>query len=390
MDNKQKLRPVSQLSALPGWFENFIIVAIIGVIVHQITDEFSVIFGFSRTALNVIIVLGVFFDLLFSIEFVLRSLKARKNGSWKIYFQNQRGWIDLISSVPLLLLDSGPNFIFLLLHLSGDASAIGILNTLKTVKAIRITRVLRLVRIIKIFGKIQNTDSLVTQRHVATVSTMAVVSMVAILVIAQFLPLFRAGDPHDYSRKREEVILLDIQRLNKDLRVTERELKNLFTKNPNYTDLLYFYKKKKNGELLLIYESSEEAREKALPRKSLADSNFEFVLSSHIPHVEHARMNIFIISMIIGVVLVYLIFYTRIFAQNVGEPIFVMYKGLKEWDFNLEVTVLDAYKDEEIFLLAESFNHRWLPLKARMSEIRKRKNVNKSKLSVADVMNLKF
>ena len=60
--------------------------------------------------------------------------------------------------------------------------AAGILNVLKVVKAVRIARILRLLRVLKIFKQIKNAESVMAQRHVSKITTMAVSIFVGVLL----------------------------------------------------------------------------------------------------------------------------------------------------------------------------------------------------------------
>ncbi len=91
---------------------------------------------------------------------------------------HQRGWIDLISSVPLLLLSSGPEVLLMVFPEIGHGAGLGFMSSIKIVKAVRVSRILRLLRLLKVMGKIQNTDSQMANRHIAMVSTIATMAFI--------------------------------------------------------------------------------------------------------------------------------------------------------------------------------------------------------------------
>ncbi|MFW5689569.1 MAG: ion transporter, partial [Spirochaetota bacterium] len=147
--------------------ENVVIVAIVLVLAQTFLEDFAVLAGWTWDARRVLLFTGFAFDLFFTIEFLTRLYASFVNRRTGIYFWYERGWIDLLASIPLLLLSSGPA---VLAYLTGSATIVGfagILNVLKVVKAIRTARVLRLLRVLKIFARIRNTDSTMAQRHVA-------------------------------------------------------------------------------------------------------------------------------------------------------------------------------------------------------------------------------
>ena len=130
--------------------ENIIIIAIILVIIHTFLSEVSVYSNWSILWKNILALSGFGFDLLFTIEFIVRSIVALFKRRLIIYWLYERGWVDFLSSVPLLALDSG--FAFKRIAIDGGnyaGSILGEANVLKVVKAVRVTRILRLMRIIK-------------------------------------------------------------------------------------------------------------------------------------------------------------------------------------------------------------------------------------------------
>ncbi len=167
------------MKKLSGFFENFIFIAIILVIIQTFLEDFSSYKSWSVLIRNILLISGFILDFIFTIEFIVRSSVNARNKKFIEYFWYNRGWIDLLSSIPLLLLNSGPA---LYVILSGDvyllAEGVGVLNVFKIIKAIRVARILRLIRIVKIFGKIHNTDSPMTQHHTALITSSAVFSII--------------------------------------------------------------------------------------------------------------------------------------------------------------------------------------------------------------------
>ena len=171
--------------------ENIVIVAIILVLIQTFLEDFAVLAGWSWSIRRILLFTGFGFDIFFSIEFLSRLYFNFINRRTGVYFWYERGWIDFLASVPLLLLSSGPA---VLAYWSGSATIVGlaaILNVLKVVKAIRIARILRLLRVLKIFTRIRHTESAMAQRHVAKISTVGVtVVVVGILGITVLFSLF--------------------------------------------------------------------------------------------------------------------------------------------------------------------------------------------------------
>ena len=86
--------------------------------------------------------------------------------------------------------------------------------------------------------------------------------------------------------------------------------------------------------------------------------------------------------------LVLMLLYTPIFAQQIKDPIFIMDKGLRQWDYNLEVRVDQDHSHEEISHLARAYNERWLTIKNQIRAYRKSRSSDKEKsaLSMNDII----
>ena len=130
---------------------------------------------------------GLGFDLFFTIEFLTRMYLALMAGKGTQYFFRERGWIDFLASIPLLLLNSLPHALALLAG-AGLLSGLGsFLNVLKVIKAVRIARILRLLRVVKLFRTIRYARSPMAQAHVSTITTIAVSILVLWTLAASVL-----------------------------------------------------------------------------------------------------------------------------------------------------------------------------------------------------------
>ena len=63
-----------------------------------------------------------------------------------------------------------------------------------------------------------------------------------------------------------------------------------------------------------------------------------------------------------------------------------MDRGMRQWDYNLEVKVIPGRESDEVFRLASVYNNRWLSLKNQILNFRKKKQKEKSVLSVEDLL----
>ena len=161
-----------------SFLESIVMAAIVLVLIQTFLEDWAVIAGWSWDVRQIMVFTGFFFDLFFTIEFFTRLYFAVYRGKVKEYFLYERGWIDFLASIPLLVLNSGPSALAVLAGTTFTASAGGILNILKVVKAIRIARILRLLRLLKIFKQIKNAESPMAQRHVARITTISISMLV--------------------------------------------------------------------------------------------------------------------------------------------------------------------------------------------------------------------
>ena len=119
-------------------FEISVIVAILLVLIQTFLEDFAVVVGWNINVRNSLSVSGFLFDLFFTIEFLSRLYYAIINNRVKKYLFQERGWIDFLASIPLLMFNSGPTVLALLSQGTIFAGLGGILNVSKVIKAIRI------------------------------------------------------------------------------------------------------------------------------------------------------------------------------------------------------------------------------------------------------------
>ncbi|MDH4199309.1 MAG: hypothetical protein OEV66_02925, partial [Spirochaetia bacterium] len=293
----------------PAVVENIIIVTIILVIIHTLMEDIGAVYNWPHTTMNILGVTGFLFDLFFTLEFTARSLVSQKRGHFEYYIKYQRGWVDGLSSIPLLLLVSGPAVILLLMGSGSDAMGFGFFSILKTAKAIRVTRILRLIRVLKLFGKIQNTDSPMTNRHMATISTISVVTLVMVLVITQITPFARIGDHEEYLNQRKT----ELTALTSSGESNTSWLKEYFLKSEMNQDIIEL--KTKNGEVLFSNPDKENLMYKAYNNGKPVEigDNFEAVISYFPADALHAKSNMIIFLAILGIILSVMFVYSRIF-----------------------------------------------------------------------------
>ncbi len=348
--------------SLTSVLESLVIAAILLVLAQTFLEDFAVVSGWPVELRSRILLAGFFFDLFFTVEFLVRLFYAIMNRKAVRYLTLERGWIDFLASIPLLMFNSGPAAAAMITGHGIVIGAGGILNLLKVIKAIRIARILRFLRIIKIFRGIKNIWSPMAQRHVASVTTISVTvvvfSLLFFTVASGGLHFNGLEEAFTEEQRKTAAYLVDnkddpsqlatalkiLEAVDTSLLVVRHRGQLLFTR---YSDGYYRetftygdYSYLQRDELELFFDQRPLVRQ--LSRQSLL---FFFI--------------------VVLVVLAYLLIYSPHFALTVSDPIHVMRRGLEEADYNLEAKVPEKYADDDVFRLAAAYNEKFLTLKDR-------------------------
>lgn len=384
MDTSKDQYSANNLGTL---FENFIIVAIIFALFITILDEFATLLQFSVSTRNIILVASFITDLLFTGEFIARTVVTKRHGAFRHYMMHQRGWVDLISSVPLLLLSSGPEMLLLINpELFTSGAGLGFMSSIKIVKAVRVSRILRLLRLLKIMGKIQNTDSHMANRHIAMISTIATMAFISVYSIMAFSGVLSFTEIETQQEQFYRQLAVNIQKsatssgkppAEQHELARERIGELMFDMNSASGSLMQVYYK--NRLLLSNYKEADLASHfKYYPDAgvtdkfrgdmhvhSLTEGDMLMYISTWPVAREKARVNIMVFFGICAIILSFMFIYSRHFVQNVTDVLHVMRKGTTEDGFNLEVAIRADFADDEIFQLAQTYNDKILPEKMR-------------------------
>ncbi|MBU1078291.1 MAG: ion transporter [Spirochaetes bacterium] len=363
-------------------FENFILAAIILVIIQTFLDDYSSYAGFNVSFRHFLLFTSVLFDLIFTIEFILRSIWAVGEKKFKTYLFFQRGWVDLLSSVPLLFLNSLPTLYFFLKGDLGTATAsIAVLNVLKVVKAIRVTRILRLIRILKIFGKIHNAESKMAQRHTQTIATTGVFTIIMLLICFSLFKFNKVDRLIEDRIAHYTRAISNIEDINKTLDVPLRPL--IFKTLSNDAHVLKMY-----YEDFLVFSniSADEFKKYYDYDDSITIEKKEFKLTISVSDINRitAGINLQNFIIIVFLILAYMMLYTKHFVQTVSDIVHIIRRGFSEKDYNLQIKIDENYKDDEISKLAEEYNETYLPEK--LKKIEEDKTKKSTTLSMNDLM----
>ncbi len=369
-------------SRLTRFLENFILLAIVLVLIQTFLEDYAVLAGWQWGASRILIISGFCFDLVFTLEFLTRAIHSGSKGMFGNYFWEQRGWIDFLASVPLLLVNSGPE-LFALVTGSGAILAFGgILNILKVVKAIRIARVLRLLRVLKIFRKIKNAESVMAQRHVGRIATMVVSTLVFTLLFLAVLEGFMGVSRIDNLYQE---FASGIAGHMEAAQLGDADRQNELTAYAKSVPIILLIKQSGHVRFTKLHDPGFQGNWSPNDYGYIHDGNFEFYFDIRHLNVNEAIVNIRYFFMIISLVLMLMFLYSPHFALTISDPIHIMKKGFDEKGYNLEVRIPSEFMEDEIYRLARSYNSTYLPLKDRESHGSSESVLNLSAEDFADL-----
>jgi hypothetical protein len=363
--------------------ETTVVVAIVLVLAHTLLDDLSILAGWTVEARRWIIWSGLGFDLFFTAEFFTRLYAAIARGEGGAYFLRQRGWIDFLASIPLLLLNSLPNAMALL---AGTGLVMGVgsfLNILKVIKAVRIARILRLLRVIKLFRGIRYARSPLAQRHLATIITISVTVLVAwtigatIMQSVGVLPGLEGPYAAGQSLRMQAIVAGD-----NSLPALTARAAAIASLDPGILAV-----RLENGPTIYSRYDTGYYASRFLPGDYgyRAENGVEIYLDER-PVAQAAAREAFIFFVaVLLTVMGFLFFYAPRFALGISDPVYIMKRGMEEKDYNLEVRIPAEEANDDVFALAALYNAVFLPLKDREG---RDSDETKSTLSIDDVRDL--
>ena len=353
---------ISMSKKTTSFFESLVTAAILLVLIHTFIEDLSIIIGWDMSVRQKLVYAGFFFDLFFSIEFLVRLYNAIVEKRVIRYLTADKGWIDFLASIPLLLLNSGPTALAFLTEETALIGIGGILNILKVIKSIRIARVLRFLRILKIFRRIKYADSPMVQRHVANISTISITiivfSLFGFTLAKDFLNL--PGYESAFAKGQENVI-----QFLEEAKDNEKEFLSRVSYLKDTVDEVLIIKRA--GETTFSRYSNEYYTTIFGPGEYayLQGNGFELFFDQRPLSVHIARESLFFFGIVILMVLAFMIIYSPHFAITISDPIHVMRKGIEDKAYNLEVRIPSRYEEDDVFRLASLYNEVFLPLKDR-------------------------
>jgi hypothetical protein len=267
--------------------DGLLFIVIILSLFHIFIEDFSVFMGFSKNVLINIHLINIFFDTIYTVEFLCKLLFSIYSNKSAKYIFYERGWIDFIVSIPLLLLISMP----LILESNMDFKInIWIYSFPYSVQFLRFLRILKFIKIQKF------KNSMFYENQIKSISIITVFSIIFFLTIIRFF--------------QENGVLLNVF---------------INVQQMSFYNLIYF-------------------------------------------------------SLIMFVLFSIFVFFGRQLKLYAVNPINEILKGFDELYYTKEVKIPKNYIDDEIFLLADNYNKKWLPAK-----IRKLKEIKSKGLTIVNI-----
>jgi len=341
-----------------GVLENLVLVAILLVVVHTAVEELALILDWSVSMRDRLVYISFFFDVFFTLEFLIRFFSSSK--PWHYVFK-ERGWLDFLASVPLLILNSGLLVIAMTFYPDYTIETyVAGFGLLKLVKAIRVARIFRLLRVLKVFRKIKNAQSVLAQNHLTRILSTSISTVILGFFLAQGvisfleLPSFeRTMKEGFFQRARQMETLLDTGDNQTLLSIAFEDPQLIFIQKENqsvfsrYTNQV-FRDHWNSGDIFFVEEGSAT-----------------FFFSVKELNQEQSVRSLILLLVVLGLVVVFILFYSPYFTQSISDPVYVMRRGFEENDFDYEVAIPNGQEKVDTFRLAKGYNEVYLPQKSR-------------------------
>ena len=336
---------------LSNKWENFFLLVIILSIIQLFSEEFAVISNWMVSTRHTLIYLGFIFDLIFTIEFIIRLTISARKGKAVIYLKYERGWIDFLASIPLLLFYSGP-MVYSIFRIANVASfsQLASFKTLKLLKIIRISRILRLLRILKVFGKISKTAAKMVKHHIATVTTTALGALILGLFIIQILfKLLNWPGIEIFGEERKlqyRSIINKATVLSAKFNITKNQALNILFVTENR-----ILKLSNNDEIIIEKHDLKEM----LANFDLDDLSYleldDVSIWYHIKdiNIQMANNNIEIFLLVIFILCGLIFLYSKHFIKYIALPLDALQQKITDPAYQPQLKPKKAYEEDEIF-----------------------------------------
>ncbi len=362
-------------------YEKIIFTAVVLAVIHILAYETAVYYHWSILSRKILTVAGFILDLILSVDFSVKTLSAIRNEGFKYYLIRRRGWVDMMSSVPLLLFDSGLSLLLIFAMDGGSVSAISV--SMKFIIITRLVGVLRLFRIIRLINIIKFTESRMVQSHIPVIISTAGGAYIAAVFIFNILTAGDLSSPY-HQRHQNYLALADgLKRISDMNSISFRDTAHqILSSDLNILKIEYsdgHITSRTDPSVFIKYYSAADyikvAGRGCVLSVSVADINSVMALE----RIRGFVTMIFIAGSI-------LVFYTVYFRRNVSDVSRILNSGFRKKDYYLLVKVPEWNEDHEIFKLAKFYNEAYLP--AKMKKAAGRIHDKSGALSMDDIEGL--
>ncbi|GEM_PF-6876462 len=339
--------------------QGIVILAVVATVAQVVLENLAMVIGRGWQERYVLLLVGFGLDVFFTVEFLTRFYAATLHRRLGRYLLRERGWVAFLSSIPVVVLFSGPAVIAVTiggLPLSGLAGVFG------TAAAFRIAALLRILRVLPVFEGGHESAVLTARRHGGLATSLAVNAIVVIAVITTLWSSFI--DPSGVERNAERRYAATVQHLaghNAARAENGAELERVTGMEP----------------AILIVRSNQRTQysryENTYYERQFGPVDFGYLEEGRTAvffdirplNATVAQTTLVFLSMALVAVALMGFVYQRRFARSVVYPLVMMRRGLEDWEYSRAVEVPERYADEESFRLARAYNETVIPMKTR-------------------------
>ncbi|MDD5067254.1 MAG: hypothetical protein PHF84_09425 [bacterium] len=313
---------------------------------------------------NLFLFTNLFIDLIFSLEFILKTASAIKNKQGKSYFLSPAAGINFLASLALLFLNSGPS---VLLLLTGKL-------TLAAGWLMRFTHILKLSRILKLIEVFPLSRARMTRKHVRIILHSTALVLLLFFIFTSFLRVQEIKGLITQRSRHYERTLYSIENMHMTMDIPLQTLLFKILSNDNYVlkltyaDFLVFSSLPPGKTAQTVFYNDSFILARAEYKLSLSLMDINQMEANH--HLQY-----FMIMLIL--VLVILLNYSRYFDRNVSQVLAIVTRGIREKEDMSMVRTEILTGQDEMADLARTYNEHFLPAKQRQgsAEELKKRNV---------------
>jgi hypothetical protein len=343
---------------------------IVLVILHTLAEELAVLLDLPVDIRTLLLIVGFGFDVLFTFEFITRLVVAGKNRGAGAYMTREGGTIDFLSSIPLLVLSSGP--LLYMTFFAGEGGliiAIGSFSFLKIVKIMRVVRTLRFIRVLKLFGKTK-TPRVMTTRYVSLALILAISTQVAAL--AGFTLFENGRYIRPQALKTSEILQRELGAIEPGQENDNGPAVQQFVPLIRGDRSVLFVRYRDDVVFTNIKQATFSEQYMGSDFFTERISGYQFFFNNKDVKKAYALIHLLVFSgVILNVVAIATVFRSA-FNRHVTGVLSMMIRGFRRSRDTTPVRIPGRKRLFETYRLAEQYNRKWLPVKERIRKIKER------------------